>query len=196
MPGRISAINLFSLLFAVLLPSRCRVQYLNGSTTLCIIFKLSWSSRVRSVVFTSSGSLSSILSWACHYPRFDIFCCSSWMAVYINSSSGLHSRNALSRASTSLCQWVTFSTREQKTVEFGSSCSTLSSKLSLLCGERRIEVHIMWSLPNAQHFLQCNKFFLSSSSASPSPTSIPFFQASESVPHKNPLTWRLIICPK
>jgi len=114
----------------------------------------------------------------------------------MKSCKGSRSRNALSRASTSPWQWITFPTRGRKTVASGRKCCTFCSNRSCHCGDRRIQVHMLWSLPNAAYFLQCNRFFRSWSSASLSSTSIPFSKASESDPHKKPLTKRLITCLK
>jgi len=180
----------------VLFPSTLRVQYLNSSSTSYTIFKSSQSSSVCSLFVTISGSFSSIASWPLLLPRVDFFCCSSRMAVNLKSSNGSPSRDALSRASTSPCQQVTFPTRGRKTVASGSNCCTCCSYQSRRCGDWRIQVHILWSLPNAPRFLQCNRFFPCWSSASSSSTSIAFSKASEYVPHKKPLTTRLIICPK
>ena len=55
MAGRTSAMNPFGLLFAVLLPSRCWVQYSIGSSTSYSIIKSSQSSTVSSSIVLATG---------------------------------------------------------------------------------------------------------------------------------------------
>jgi len=114
----------------------------------------------------------------------------------MKSCKGSLTRHTLSRALTSPCKHVTFPTTGRNTVASGSNCSTSSSNRSLCCGDSRIRVYLLWSLPNAPCFLQCNRFFPSRSSALSSSTSIPISNASESVPYRKPLMTGLMIYPK